>query len=153
VATAGGIYDVIPAGEFQPSSVALWDRRADLDLWRNIVREYGEEVLGEPEHDGSRSQPIDYDAWPLYQRLEDAQDDGTVTPFLLGLGLDALTLAAAILTVVVIDDDVFCEVFGDAVRFNDEGEVVNVGGGSPAEGLQAGGAAALALASSGRDAL
>ena len=135
VATAGGIYDVIPAGEFQPSSVALWDRRADLDLWRNIVREYAEEVLGEPEHDGSRSQPIDYDAWPLYQRLEDAQDDGAVAPFLLGLGLDALTLAAAILTVVVIDDDVFSEVFGDAVRFNDEGEVVTVGGGSPAGGV------------------
>ena len=135
VATAGGTYDVIPAGEFQPSSVALWDRRADLDLWRNIVREYAEEVLGEPEHDGSRSQPIDYDAWPLYQRLEAAQDDGTVAPFLLGLGLDALTLAATILTVVVIDDEVFCEVFGDAVRFNDEGEVVTVGGGSPAGGV------------------
>ncbi len=30
VATAAGIYDVIPAGEFQPSSVALWDRRADF---------------------------------------------------------------------------------------------------------------------------
>ena len=135
VATAAGIYDVIPAGEFQPSSVALWDRRADLDLWRNIVREYAEEVLGEPELDGSRSQPIDYDAWPLYQRLEDAQDDGAVAPFLLGLGLDALTLAAAILTVVVIDDDVFSEVFGDAVRFNDEGEVVTVSGESPAGGV------------------
>ena len=92
-------------------------------------------MLGEPEHDGSRGQPIDYDAWPLYQHLEAAQDDGTVAPFLLGVGLDALTLAAAILTVVVIDDDVFSEVFGDAVRFNDEGEVVTVGGGSPAGGV------------------
>jgi len=35
----------------------------------------------------------------------------------------------------VIDDDVFSEVFGDAVRFNDEGEVVTVSGGSPAEGV------------------
>jgi hypothetical protein len=96
------------------------------------VREYAEEVLGEPEHNGSRSQPMDYDAWPLYQHMEVAQDAGTVTPFLLGLGLDALTLAATILTVVVIDDDVFSEVFGDAVRFNDEGEVVTAGGGSPA---------------------
>ena len=53
VATAGGLYDVVPAGEFQPSSVALWDRRNDFDLWRNIVREYSEELLGMPEHDGS----------------------------------------------------------------------------------------------------
>jgi transcriptional regulator with XRE-family HTH domain len=58
VATAAGVYDVIPAGEFQPASVALWDRRNDFDLWRNIVREYSEELLGAPEHDGSRSKPI-----------------------------------------------------------------------------------------------
>jgi transcriptional regulator with XRE-family HTH domain len=32
VATAAGVYDVIPAGEFQPASVALWDRRNDFDL-------------------------------------------------------------------------------------------------------------------------
>jgi len=135
VATAAGIYDVIPAGEFQPSSVALWDRRNDFDLWRNIVREYAEELLGQPEHDGSRSQPIDYGAWPLYQHPEDAHADGSVTSFVLGLGLDALTLAGTILTVVVIDDDVFTDAFGSVVRFNDEGEVVAVGGGSPAEGV------------------
>ena len=135
VATAAGIYDVIPAGEFQPSSVALWDRRNDFDLWRNIVREYAEELLGEPEHDGTRSQPIAYEDWPLYQRLEHAQTDGSVTSFVLGLGLDALTLAGTILTVVIIDDDVFTEAFGSMVRFNDEGEVVAVGGGTPAEGV------------------
>jgi hypothetical protein len=49
--------------------------------------------------------------------------------------LDALTLAATILTVVVIDDDVFTDVFGSTVRFNDEGEIVAVGGGTPAEGV------------------
>lgn len=135
VATAAGIYDVIPAGEFQPSSVALWDRRNDFDLWRNIVREFAEELLGEPEHDGTRSQPIAYDDWTLYQRLEQARADGAVTSFVLGLGLDALTLAATILTVVVIDDDVFTDAFGSMVRFNDEGEVVAVGGGTPAEGV------------------
>jgi transcriptional regulator with XRE-family HTH domain len=135
VATAGGIYDVIPAGEFQPSSVALWDRHNDFDLWRNIVREYSEELLGEPEHDGTRSQPIAYDQWSLFQRLEAARTNGSVATFLLGLGLDALTLAATILTVVVIDDDVFTDVFGSTVRFNDEGEIVAVGGGTPAEGV------------------
>ena len=42
VATAGGIYDVIPAGEFQPSSIAPWSQAADFDLWRNMVPEYSE---------------------------------------------------------------------------------------------------------------
>jgi hypothetical protein len=119
VATAAGIYDVIAAGEFQPSSVALWDRRNDFDLWRNVVREYAEELLGEPEHDGTRSRPIAYDDWPLYQRLDQAHADGAVTSFVLGLGLDALTLAATILTVVVIDDDVFTAAFGETMQFNE----------------------------------
>jgi hypothetical protein len=122
VATAGGVYDVIPAGEFQPSSVALWDRRSDFDMWRNITGEYSEELLGTPEHDGTRTEPIDYESWPLYQALEQAQAAGTVTVFLLGVGLDALTLAATILTAVVIEDDVFDAAFGHAVRFNDEGK-------------------------------
>lgn len=135
VATAGGVYDVIPAGEFQPSSVALWDRQNDFSLWRNIVREYSEELLGTPEHDGTRTEAIDYEAWPLYRQLENGQDAGTVTPFVLGIGLDALTLAATILTVVVIDDDVFESVFAGAVRFNEEGEIVGAGAGRAAEGV------------------
>ena len=128
VATAGGLYDVVPAGEFQPSSVALWDRRNDFDLWRNIVREYSEELLGMPEHDGSRSRPIDYPGWDLYQRLEQGRLDGSVTAHVLGIGLDALTLAATILTVVVIDDDAFGSAFESVVRYNDEGEIVGICG-------------------------
>ncbi|MGH3911902.1 MAG: helix-turn-helix domain-containing protein [Pseudonocardiaceae bacterium] len=135
VATAGGTYGVIPAGEFQPSSVGLWDRCNDFDLWRNIVREYSEELLGEPEHDGTRSQPIAYEQWSLFQQLQAARVDGSIGAFFLGLDLNALTLAATILTVVVIDDDVFTEVFGSAVRFNEEGEIVAVGGGTPTEGV------------------
>jgi transcriptional regulator with XRE-family HTH domain len=169
VATAGGLYDVIPAGEFQPSSVALWDRRNDFDLWRNITREYSEELLGSPEHDGTRTEPIDYGAWPLYQELEEALAAGTVTASVLGIGVDALTLAATVLTVVVIEDDVFESVFGQAVRFNEEGEIIGIAGGRVAEGVPfraesvtrmlqdepvvAPGAACLALAWQHRDAL
>lgn len=129
------MYDVIPAGEFQPASVAMGDRRNDFDLWRNIVREYSEELLGMPEHDGTRSKPIDYETWPLYRELDDAQAAGALVPFILGLGLDALTLAATILTVVVIDDDVFSRAFGSATRYNDEGEIVAVGDGRATEGV------------------
>jgi transcriptional regulator with XRE-family HTH domain len=135
VAAAGGMYGVIPEGEFQPASVALWDRHNDLDLWRNIVREYSEELLGEPEHDGTRTQPIDYDNWPLYQQLEQAQKDGTVRTFLLGIGMDALSLGTGILTVVVIEDEAFESIFGSAVRYNEEGEIVTIGNGKPTEGV------------------
>jgi hypothetical protein len=128
VATAAGVCDVIPAGEFQPASVALWDRRNDFDLWRNIVREYSEVLLGTPEYDGTRSKPVYYDSWLLYRELEDAS-------FVLGLGLDALTFAATILTVVVIDDDVFTRAFDAATRYNEE-----------CEPMASPGAACLALA-------
>jgi len=169
VATSGGTYGVIPTGEFEPSSVALWDRRNDFDLWRNMVREYSEELLGEPEHDGTRSRPIDYEHWPLFQRLQAARADGSVSAFFLGFSVDALTLSTNVLTVVVLDDDVFTEVFGSTVRFNEEGEIVAVGGGTPAEGvpftetavrrmletepMSASGAACLALAWKHRDSL
>jgi hypothetical protein len=131
VATGGGIYGVIPTGEFQPSSTASWDRQNDFDLWRNMVREYSEELLGVPEHDATRTRPIDYEQWPLFQRLQEARANGSLRVFVLGLGVDALTLSTNILTVAVIDDNVFTEAFGNAVRFNEEGEIVTIGGGTP----------------------
>jgi len=121
VATAAGLYDVIPAGEFQPSSIAPHDLSNDFDIWRNIVREYSEELLGAPEYDGSRSAPIDYVGWPFYRALGQARTEGRLAAVCLGAGLDALTLAATILTVVLIDDDVFDELFREAVQVNAEG--------------------------------
>jgi hypothetical protein len=56
-------------------------------------------------------------------------------PFFLGLGLNALTLAATILTVVVVDDDVFSRLFRKAIRYNDEGEIVTIGDGRAIEGI------------------
>jgi hypothetical protein len=47
----------------------------------------------------------------------------------------ALTLAATILTVVVIDDDVFNRAFGGATRYNEEGEIVAIGDGRATEGV------------------
>lgn len=61
VATGAGSHALIPAGEFQPSSAARWDRHNDFDLWWCLVREYAEELLGEPERDGSSGEPLDYD--------------------------------------------------------------------------------------------
>ncbi len=124
VATAGGIYGLIPAGEFQPASIATHDRRNDFDLFRSIAREYSEEILGEPERDGSAGEPLDYDAWPLYRDLQAARDQGRLRVYCLGVGLDTLTLTATILTVAVYDDDLFDHLFGSAVRINAEGILI-----------------------------
>lgn len=125
VATSAGIYGLIPAGEFQPSTVATHDRENDFSLWRSMVREYSEEILGDPERDGSSGDPLVYEEWPLFRDLQQARDEGRVWSYCLGIGLDTLTLTATILTVTVFDDDVFDNLFGNAVSVNSEGSLVS----------------------------
>jgi transcriptional regulator with XRE-family HTH domain len=123
VALAGGMTHILPAGVFQPSGVAPRTVRADFDLWHNILRELSEELLGNPEHNGSGG-PIDYDSEEPFGSLSAARKDGRVSVWYLGTGLDPLTLVGEILTVVVIDAEVFDQVFADIVAWNSEGDVV-----------------------------
>lgn len=121
VAIAGGALQVIPSGVFQPSSVpAVLD--ADFDLFRNIAREFSEELLGNPEHDGD-GVPADYDAEPL-ATLGEAYRSGRMRIHCLGAGLDGLTLFGEILTVAVLDPDLYDDLAQDFVAINEEGSVV-----------------------------
>ncbi|QFG24378.1 transcriptional regulator [Actinomadura sp. WMMB 499] len=142
VAHAGGLYQVMPVGVFQP--LRAGDELRDLDLVRCMVREYAEEVLGRGEDYGAG---FDQDAWPFHRALTAARRDGRVRAYLLGLGVDPLTFALDVLTVVVFDDDAFPELFGTVAEVNDEGEVSRApfDGTVPAP-MQPAGAAALELA-------
>jgi hypothetical protein len=104
VATNGGIYGLVPTGEFQPSGE---DLRADLDVRRLVAREYAEEILGVPE---LRDPPEEF-----YERFRDVQ------LHVLGIGVDPLTLAASILTVAVVES------LDEAVDANAEGRIVRSG--------------------------
>jgi hypothetical protein len=46
VGHAGGLYQVIPVGVFQPSGEAPWNRQHDFSLWRCMIREFAEELGG-----------------------------------------------------------------------------------------------------------
>jgi hypothetical protein len=83
----------------------------DFDLWRNMQREFSEEFLGNLEHDGTASFPIDYQAHEPFRSLNQAQREGKLQVYCFGAGLDPLTLWGEILTVAVINADVFDEVF------------------------------------------
>jgi transcriptional regulator with XRE-family HTH domain len=124
VATAGGVYHVIPAGVFQPSGITPCHHQADFNLWRNIMREMSEELLGNPDHDGSASAPISYGTDEPFRSLDDARRRGAIRVWCFGVGVDALTLFGEILTVVVMDAVAFDEIFAGMVRTNAEGSVV-----------------------------
>lgn len=151
VGHAGGLYQVVPVGIFQASSEAASNERNDFSLWRSMIREFAEELRGEPE---DYATPIDYDAWPFAARLTDALRRNQVRAFCLGLGVDPLTFATDLLTVVVIDAPLYDELFGAVVADNAEGRVLDakpfeeatIDQLAGAEPMQAAGAALLRLA-------
>jgi len=123
VSHAAGLYQVIPVGVFQPSGEAPWNEANDFSLWRGLLREYAEELLGADEDHGSELAPIDYATWPLAKAMTDGLADGRVRAWCLGLGADPLTFAIDLLAVVVIDAALYDDLFGAAVDANAEGRV------------------------------
>ena len=122
VAMAGKMLHIMPAGVFQPSSLLPASQAADFNLWRNVMREFSEEFLGNPEHQGDGS-PIDYDRTEPFAALDQARRGGALRIYCFGIALDALTLAGEVLTVAVINEDVYDEVFAGLVSANDEGTI------------------------------
>ena len=157
---AGGLYQVMPAGIFQPLSAAPAARRHDLSLWRCMTREFSEELLGGSEEYPTRGGRLDYGRWPFHRELAAAREAGTLRVSCLGLGVDPLTLATDILTVAVFEAAVFDRLFRGLVTENAEGRVVTQDGSAAipftqatvdrftggAEPLQTAGAALLRLA-------
>jgi hypothetical protein len=153
VGHAGGLYQVIPVGVFQPSGDQPWHLRHDFSLWRGMVREFAEELLGHPEDHSGGSAPLDYDGWPFAARLTAELGSG-IRVHSLGMGVDPLTFATDLLTVAVVDSALFDELFADRVAVNEEGRVLaglpfaadTVHRFTHREPTQAAGAALLALA-------
>lgn len=143
VGHAGGLCQVIPVGVFQPSGYAPWNERNDFSLWRCMLREFAEELLGEDEDRGSEQAPIDYAGWPFFTRMTSARQSGQVRAYCLGLGTDPLTFATDLLTVAVFDAPVFDSLFGGAAAANAEGRLLSAGQGRPAADMPDGSPPAL----------
>ena len=163
VTHAGGLYQVMPVGIFQPTDGNPASVGNDLSLWRSMAREFSEELLGTTEDYHGFGSPLDYGRWPFYRALSAAREAGKMSVFCLGMGVDPLTLAVDILAAAVFDNDLFDDLFAGLVAANAEGRVVG-GPGTPgapgvpftaevirrfgggAEPTQAAGAAVLQLA-------
>jgi hypothetical protein len=124
VSHAAGLYQVIPVGVFQPSGEAPWNEANDFSLWRGLLREYAEELLGAGEDHGSELAPIDYQSWPLAKAMTDGLADGRVRAWCLGLGADPLTFAIDLPAVVAMDAPLYDDLFGAANAANAEGRVL-----------------------------
>jgi hypothetical protein len=163
VTHAGGLYQVMPVGIFQPADTNPASVGSDLSLWRSMAREFSEELLGTTEDYRGFGSPVDYGRWSFYRSLSAAREAGKMSVFCLGMGVDPLTFAVDILAAAVFDGDLFDELFAGLVAANAEGRVVG-GQGTPgapgvpftaevihrfaggAEPTQAAGAAVLQLA-------
>jgi hypothetical protein len=161
VGHAGGLIQVIPSGVFQPLGPEPWNVANDLSPWRSLLHEYAEELLGAPEGHDTTAGPFDYDRWPFGLRMTAARAAGLVRPWVLGLGVDPLTLATDLLVAVVIEAGAWDELFTAAVATNSEGAVLPAVPFTAAtveryrtrEPMQAAGAALLRLAHQQRAAL
>ncbi|MFC9897273.1 hypothetical protein ACFVMC_26590 [Nocardia sp. NPDC127579] len=122
VTLAAGLTHIIPAGVFQPAAIGQANIDRDFSLWRNMIREFSEEFLDAPEHDGSSGTPVDYDVEPL-RTLTEGRAAGKVRAWCFGMGFDPLAPAGEILTTVVMDAEVFDAAFEGMVSRNSEGEI------------------------------
>jgi hypothetical protein len=123
VGHAGGMYQVLPVGVFQPAGEEPWNIENDFSLWRCIIRELAEELRGDTEHYDTHRGRIDYDAWQFAHQLTRALDTAQVRAFCVGIGVDPLTFATDILTVVTIDAPLYDELFGAITETNTEGSI------------------------------
>jgi hypothetical protein len=131
VVAGSEIMHVIPAGEFSPSNVTAEALKDDFNIWRNIMREYAEEFLNVEEAYGLGGKWLG-DTESPYRELNYARASGALRIYVLGIGLDPMTWKPELLTVCIIDSEVFDDIFADIVRVNNEGTVlIGDGGGLP----------------------
>ena len=124
VVLGSDLFHVVPAGEFTPSDISLESARNDLSLWRNIAREYSEELLGTVDAQGQGGRRIDYNEEFPYKELAHATSSGELQISILGLGLDPLSWKPELLTVAIFKDEVFKTIFGEKMAGNYEGTII-----------------------------
>ncbi len=124
VAEGGGYFHVVPSGEFQP---AVWGRTAfddeiinrDRDFWRNIMREYDEEIQNSPEIDYYG----EYLHIPPYEQLMSAYEKGEIKVYLLGACIDPFNLRTQMLTACVFKENTFHKIFTNLKELDAEGKL------------------------------
>jgi hypothetical protein len=104
-----------------------WNEVNDFSLWRCLIRECAEELLGRTETYDAPAPGFDYANWEFARTMDEARRERRLRVWCLGLGVDPLTLATDLLVVLVLDSDIYDALFGEIVHSNDEGQMISSG--------------------------
>jgi hypothetical protein len=80
--------------------------------------------VAEPKTTRPTADRIDYTTWTFADHLTRALDTGQARVFCLGIGVDPLTFATDILTVLTVDAPIYDELFGQVADTNAEGSII-----------------------------
>jgi len=112
IAEAVGTQHVVPAGTFQQWKRGDTYTKRDFDMYHNIMKEFGEELLGQKEFQKmSRglNSIFDFDIIKKYDRLI-KEKLGKI--YYLGMGLDCFTTKPEFLTVMIYKKDAVDDLIG-----------------------------------------
>ena len=100
---AGNTIHVVPSGTFQPSHEEDVHHHQDFQIYRNIMREFGEELFGKKEYGAMHGKSYDVLSETPIKQFDNMICNGEGKAYYLGIGLDCLNLKPEILTVLVFD--------------------------------------------------
>jgi hypothetical protein len=104
---------VVPAGTFQPRREMPEYPDLDFNIYCNILRELGEELLGRKELEEIKSSTEDIRKEDLIKNYHQLFVEGYASAFFLGWGIDPLTTKAEFLTAMIVNIDEYKKRFGD----------------------------------------
>ena len=104
---------VVPAGTFQPRRGIPDTPDLDFNIYKNILRELGEELLGKEEMEQIKISPDDITDDYHIAAYHSLFVQGYAKAFFLGWGIDPLTTKAEFLTAVVVNMGEFKKRFGE----------------------------------------
>lgn len=104
---------VVPAGTFQPRRGIPSTPDSDFNIYKNILREMGEELLGKKDMERVKTSTDDITKDPKIHEFHYLFSDGYAKAFFLGWGMDPLTTKAEFLTAIVVNIQEFTKRFGE----------------------------------------
>ena len=104
---APGGYHIVPSGTFQPDTPEDENHARDFSIWRNVLREIAEELLGVEEVRETIDASRDFERHPKLRQYVAGVDNGSVRPFFLGLCIHPPAAKPDLLTAVIVDTNEF----------------------------------------------